>query len=573
MKRLFWILLLIGLAVLATAARAWNLRDVFVEGKIYFVDADCYSRMTRARMVDEGQWIIQRHTFENWPEGTQPHTTAPLDWLIVAGKRALDLGFKVSDPEQVSVLHRQTLDVAGAVIPLLCGAVLVVWLGGWALRWAPVGGRWAAGLLMAVSPIAVHGTLLGRPDHQALLLVLMAIALGLELAIAAEWGEGKERLRRVLGVMAGLAWGVAWWVSLYEPVILWLITFTIWLVADRRRFTAREMWLGWGAFVLVFALAVIVDGWRISWPDAALREAFMRWKSTIGELNSLDPTGPLLYRWLGWLILPAPVLLILAGRQDRRAWALLAGLVAAFALTVWQLRWGYFLALIFAFSLPWQLAVLRRAWIIWPVTVIAFWPLAQDWEERLFPEDLLEIQSEKKRALLRLEAMRLREVAEVMRSSQRQPFLAPWWLSPSLAYWSGQPGVAGSSHQSLPGILASARFYLAPNAGDAARLAQERKVFWVVTDDPDRLVATSQALLGDANAGSLPYVALLHEKGEPRERVTESDLRAVSEEARQRLLEMASRAEAVELGSSVFSCISKNQFYKLFSVRQPEPQP
>ena len=63
-----------------------------MEGNIYFVDPDCYSRMSRARLVAEHPGLIVRQPdFENFPAGISPHTTAPLDYLIVllaAGLRA-----------------------------------------------------------------------------------------------------------------------------------------------------------------------------------------------------------------------------------------------------------------------------------------------------------------------------------------------------------------------------------------------------------------------------------------------------------------------------------------------------
>src|SRR5262249_45564597 len=129
-------------------------------------------------------------------------------------------------------------------------------------------------------------------------------------------------------------------------------------------------------------------------------------------------------------------------------------LLVTFALTLWQLRWGYFLAIAFALSLPWQFAAVRRPWIAWAIFLVALWPLARDWDEKLFPDDHPELDLATKRSVLRVEAVRLREVAEAMRSADRRPFIAPWWLSPALAYWSGQPGVGGSSHESLPGIVA-----------------------------------------------------------------------------------------------------------------------
>ena len=81
--------ILIGLEVLILSAlvlatRCANYQEVFVGGNIYFTDADCYARMTRARIcADHPGTIVRHHDFENFPTGTAPHTTAPLDYLIV----------------------------------------------------------------------------------------------------------------------------------------------------------------------------------------------------------------------------------------------------------------------------------------------------------------------------------------------------------------------------------------------------------------------------------------------------------------------------------------------------------
>ena len=39
------------LSALILATRCANYQDVFVAGNVYFADADCYARMTRAQMV------------------------------------------------------------------------------------------------------------------------------------------------------------------------------------------------------------------------------------------------------------------------------------------------------------------------------------------------------------------------------------------------------------------------------------------------------------------------------------------------------------------------------------------
>jgi len=198
-KRILRFAALFIFCVLTFAARCHNLRDVFIGGRIYFVDADCYSRMTRARMVAEHPgMIVRHHDFENFPQGVNAHTTAPLDYLIVAGKKLLDAGFALFDSGKTSVLRGQTLDLAGALVSPLLGVLTCGWLAVWA--WSATGHSslvraWAAPsapLFFAISPIAVHGTVLGRPDHQSLIIFLLAIIIGAETRLmqtVREWGK------------------------------------------------------------------------------------------------------------------------------------------------------------------------------------------------------------------------------------------------------------------------------------------------------------------------------------------------------------------------------------------------
>lgn len=521
MRRVISILGLLALLALAFAARCWNLRDVFVQGRIYFVDADCYSRMTRARMVAGGEaLVIRHHDFENFPAGITPHTTAPLDWLIVAGKGALDLGFAIFDRGKTSVLRAQTLDLAGALISPLLGAAACAWLA-WSLgrvKGVPRAAAWAAGLFAAVSPILVHGTSLGRPDHQSLLIALLAVALVAELRL------GQEFTRR-WSVAAGVAWGLACWVSLYEPVVVLAVVALFWAIADRGRFTARECRAGWIAFASIVAVSVLLEGWRVAWPDAALREYFARWSRSIGELQR--PSFALFQSWLGWLAMAAPVLLAVSTlrlRQGSKAPAvgtecaaehparpaalLLALLVVLAGLTIWQVRWGYFLALLCALAMPWIFAALRRAWIAWPLFLVGLWPLASAWDGQLFPT----AEGERGQTMRRSENAALRQLAEFQRDRNAGPFVAPWWLSPAVAYWSGQPGVAGSSHESLAGIVDTARIYLAEKPEDAARILRSRQVRWIVGDQAERLLDTSSQLLGVASPRTEPLGYLLDQR-------------------------------------------------------------
>ena len=116
------ILSLFGFAILSAlilATRYANYQDVFIAGNVYFVDADCYARMTRVEMVSAKPGLIVRHhTFENFPQGTTPHTTAPLDYLILG----LSLLLKR--------FTAQPLDMAGAFV-----SPFLALFEGWVLWW------------------------------------------------------------------------------------------------------------------------------------------------------------------------------------------------------------------------------------------------------------------------------------------------------------------------------------------------------------------------------------------------------------------------------------------------------
>jgi len=116
----------------------------------------------------------------------------------------------------------------------------------------------------------------------------------------------------------------------------------------------------------------------------------------------------------------------------------------------------------------------------------------RDWDEKLWPNDA----EYARRIQQRTESVQLRDLALNLPSSEVRPFLAPWWLSPSIAYWSAQPAVAGSSHESLPGIEASARFFLARDWRTARKILEDRRVAWVIAYDFERVAQNSAAILG-----------------------------------------------------------------------------
>jgi hypothetical protein len=139
-----------------------------------------------------------------------------------------------------------------------------------------------------------------------------------------------------------------------------------------------------------------------------------------------------------------------------------------------------------------MLAPIKSRSAVWSAFVLSMLPVLQFWDGRLWPNEAqLLAQIER-----RNESTRLRQLAVTIRSGETHPFLAPWWLSPSIGYWSGQPSVAGSSHEALDGIADSARFFLARDLQSGREILRNRRVEWVLAYDWDRVAQSSAGLLG-----------------------------------------------------------------------------
>ena len=471
------------LTALILAARCANYQDVFVAENVYFVDADCYARMTRAQMVSEKPGlIIRHHAFENFPQGTTPHTTAPLDYLIVALSLFLN------------PFTAHALDLAGAFV-----SPLLALLGGWFLWWwsrrMKFRYRWVMLILYAISPILVHGTELGRPDHQSLLILLVMVA------ICAGWSSQSlqpANMASAWWLTSAAAWALAIWVSAYEPLVLFLIVTATALMLHRRAVFARDRRAGWIFFPAIIAIAFAVER-RL--PSLAILQStghLKNWGSTIGELARVSPVNPVWLNWCGYLLVLTPIFIWMSVRTRKddaqglhAAPVVCVLLIVTYLLTIWQARWGYFFVLIFALALPSLLAPIKSGAAVWIAVVLSMFPILRDWDERLWPTEA-QLTGRVER---RIESTQIRDLALSLRSPEVHPFLAPWWLSPSIAYWSGQPGVAGSSHESLNGIEESARFFLSEDLQKAREILEKRHVAWVFAYDSDRVAQNSVAIL------------------------------------------------------------------------------
>jgi hypothetical protein len=485
-RRILSIIEITILSLLILATRCANYQDVFVAGNIYFTDADCYARMTRVRMCSEHPGLIVRHhDFENFPTGTTPHTTAPLDYLILA----------------LSILLKpftaHSLDLAGALI-----SPLLALLGGWFLWWwsAKFRYRWITLIVYAISPIVVHGTELGRPDHQSLLMLLVTVAICAEWSLQAETSPVSAPDRDKWSIVGGIAWGLAIWTSAYESLVLLLLVLVASGLKNPKTISARSRRGGWVSLIVVILIALLIERRIPSFSILYSDSLFRNWARTIGELAHISPANPIWLRWCGYLLLVTPFLIWLSVIKTRHKSNeitpkfILALFVATYLLTIWQARWGYFFVLVLALAMPSLLEPIKSRTAVWIAFFLSIFPMLRDWDEKLWPNEAQLAD----RVAQRNESEQLRDMALNLQSPENHPFLAPWWLSPEIAYWSNQPGVAGSSHESLPGIEDSARFFVSQDWGTAHKLLENHKVVLVIAYDSQRTAKNSGQILGAA---------------------------------------------------------------------------
>ncbi|MEI8293410.1 MAG: hypothetical protein WCG66_05365 [bacterium] len=482
--------LIVALA-LSLSAFTWNHEAVFFGGEVYYTDGDCYSRMTRVRMIEEGGLrSVRHHEWENFPEGTTPHTTMPLDALIAGLSWIL------------SLFSERHLALAGAWISPLLGLALVLFLALWsALVRLPY--RRAMVFMLAASPILAHGFQVGRPDHQSLLVLLIGMALTAEIEI---WKNRGTPWRYV----SAASWALALWVSLFEPLILFGLVLIARGVAwfhrgstnglQKREASAAPL----GLFLGILTLALWLDGWRAP----CFHPAFPRWALNIGELRSSGWYG--IFSWCGWLLAATPVFLVWRWIHEKEKlcglWTVL--LVAMTASSLYHARWGYFLALVFTMSLPWALKALRKPWIAWTVLLISLWPVAAEWDRTLYPSG----QAFRAHVENMADAVSLREAALSLHHKPSGGVVAPWWFCPAIVWWSGQPCVGGTSHQSLPGIVDTCEFFLGEKPDPA--FLRKHKVAYVFAYETERIVSNSEQILGRRSTG-LPLAERLYEGREP----------------------------------------------------------
>ena len=477
--------LVLGCWLRAVSAPEWMLPDTTQHPaamRPWAVEADCYSQLARVQRILHGQGLIQNHfTVENWPEGLSPSTTAPFDYVIVLLYAPL------------SLLTRHPLDWAGALVSPALWVGLVFFWTLFRSREFNLAGRALFLIGSAALPAFIWATACGRPRHQSLILALMAMGL------TAEYERWQIALtpKRAWNIFAGIVWGLACWTSLFEPSVVVVVLVLFNLIVRRRENPAFLI-----SFGIVMLMALLLEGghifsniFNITSLTPEYRQYSLNWLGTIAEVQPVDFAGMMQRLTLILLILPVLAWRLWPRANGNKTDALLIVLTLLLTiLTTLQSRWYYYASLGELFLIVRYVQIAPAHWTRLVVLFIFLAGVAD--------ADYEQIKGHAS-APANQPSLQLAQVARAIDAPGG--IMAPWWLSPGLLYFSGQPIVGGSSHCGISGIVAGAKFFTATNWAEAERILRERQVRWVVVyDDPVYeypLLNSSRGILG------LPYAS------------------------------------------------------------------
>jgi len=453
----------------------------------YMVEADAYTRLIRVQNILDGKGLIQSfHPHENYPTGITPSTTLPFDLVILAIYPVMQ------------AWSSEPLDWAGAVSAYLCFPVILALLYFWSgrMEW-----RWEARALLlagaAVTPGFMWATPFGRPDHQALLLLLFTGGLTAELI---RWQPD----RKDAGLWAGLGgacWGFALWTSLFEPLILFPLILITNLIARR-----REQHHFLIAFFAVLVVAFLVEGSHlrdIVWgavgiiDDEQTRAALGRWSDSINELRPLFDSFEKVTVNMGALIWLIPVTIgcLYRNKGLRVEHHLLVGLALLLTLcALFQTRWFYYatlgLLLLNALWMHREKVAYLRYGILALIAVSWIYSWSEMFDQRRSAAE------EEAKAGVKPVFYQIKKLAELAKEKDSGSVIGPYWLSPAFSYYSGRPMVASSSHLTIEGILDTSIFYSTPSWITANKIADDREAGWVIAFEPAATQKVSEMVTG-----------------------------------------------------------------------------
>ena len=272
------------------------------------------------------------------------------------------------------------------------------------------------------------------------------------------------------GIVSGVAWALGLWTSLYEPVILLVLTLLAAALWNRTRFPPKGAAAWFGYAVRLDPVARVVDR-RLArrrraglWARATARSSSRRGRGRSASWpawpRGTQPCTPG-RGWRWWF--PRFCCSTIGGQDRAVARANLLAAARCVRADLLATALGIFSAAgVRARACRSQFGGLPTGrWRIWSSEPSWCW-VSGRWRTSgssacYPPERLRDSLAEQTRrirfnsATWRRSSGRRRRKVLPVDDPPATTILAPWWLSPPLAYWSGQPAVAGSSHEALPG--------------------------------------------------------------------------------------------------------------------------
>ncbi len=240
------------LVTVATAVRLVSWKQVFGPDRIHFlVDSDPYYHVLRAQRIVENFPRVQWNDPSiNYPYGADILWSPLFDYLIAVPAKIL--GGTPAAVERVA-----------AVLPVILGIIILTLAGVLGSRILDRRAGWIAAFLLALLPVNVEFTILGRPDQHSMELVascwIILAFLSASLSRSPTfWG------RNGASILLGLGIAIAFWNWQGSAFYLLLIgVFTamwhIFVPLDNAPADpVRALWMGtlWGAGTLLLSLAL-----------------------------------------------------------------------------------------------------------------------------------------------------------------------------------------------------------------------------------------------------------------------------------------------------------------------------
>lgn len=208
-------------------------------------DPDSYMRLNRVmHLWDSGAWFDPVYPRIGPPDGHIQHWTRPMDVLLLAGAilAAPFVGFETG-------LHWWGV-VIGPVM-LMPSLMALIWAAKPLVRreWL-----WLAGVVFVTQPAIMVTFLVGRPDHNCLLILLFIVYFGSTIRLL------MDPRQLGLAVVAGTVAALALWVSVETLLFVVAgiaVSGVVWILGDQR--IPRVMTVHAGALFVALAAALLVE--------------------------------------------------------------------------------------------------------------------------------------------------------------------------------------------------------------------------------------------------------------------------------------------------------------------------